>query len=138
MLTLYDWLALRGVASAAMDVSDGLVQDLGHLLKASGRMQPLGAMLTLEQLPLSPAMQYLAGEGEALQTQVLDWALAAGDDYELLFTVPVARQKQVEALGHELELPLTQVGVVSASADICLSWRAVPYRHDDLPGYRHF
>ncbi|MES2720569.1 MAG: thiamine-phosphate kinase [Pseudomonadota bacterium] len=131
-------LALRGIASAAMDVSDGLVQDLGHLLKASGRLQPLGAALTLEQLPLSPAMQYLAGESDSLQRQVLDWALAAGDDYELLFTVPVARQKQLEALGCELELPLMQVGVVSASADVCLSWRAAPYRHDELSGYRHF
>lgn len=131
-------LALRGIASAALDVSDGLVQDLGHLLKASGRVQPLGATLTLEQLPLSPAMQYLAGEGDALQLQVLDWALAAGDDYELLFTVPVARQKQVEALGHELELPLTQVGVVSAEAGVGLSWKSEAYRDGGLGGYRHF
>ncbi len=131
-------LALRGIASAAMDVSDGLVQDLGHLLKASGRAKPLGATLTLERLPLSPGMQYLAGEGDALQRQVLDWALAAGDDYELLFTLSVARQAQVEALAQTLELPLTQIGVVSASPDVCLSWRAAPYRHDELSGYRHF
>lgn len=131
-------LALRGIASAAMDVSDGLVQDLGHLLKASGRAESLGATLTLEQLPLSPAMQYLSGEGEALQQQVLDWALAAGDDYELLFTVPVARREQVEALGRELELMLTQVGVVSASAGLCLAFRSEPYRGAGLAGYRHF
>ena len=131
-------LALRGIASAAMDVSDGLVQDLGHLLKASGGLRALGATLTLERLPLSPAMQYLAGEGEALQQLVLDWALAAGDDYELLFTVPVARQQHVEALGRELELPLTQIGVVGASAELCLSWRAAPYHHGELSGYRHF
>lgn len=131
-------LALRGIASAAMDVSDGLVQDLGHLLKASGRMQPLGATLTLEQLPLSPAMHYLAGEGEALQQQVLDWALAAGDDYELLLTVPVVRQSHVEVLAHALELPLTQIGVVGASGGLDLVFKSAPYRYSELSGYRHF
>lgn len=131
-------LALRGIASAAMDVSDGLVQDLGHLLRASGRVEPLGATLTLEQLPLSPGMQYLAGEGEALQRQVLDWALAAGDDYELLFTVPVARQKQVEALGRELELPLVQVGVVEMDAGVRLMWRSEAWQSPGAEGFRHF
>ena len=131
-------LALRGIASAAMDVSDGLVQDLGHLLRASGRVEQLGATLTLEQLPLSPGMQYLAGEGEALQRQVLDWALAAGDDYELLFTVPVARQKQVEALGRELELPLTQVGVVEPDAGVRLMWRSEAWQSSGAEGFRHF
>lgn len=131
-------LALRGIASAAMDVSDGLVQDLGHLLKASGSTEPLGATLTLEQLPLSPAMQYLAGEGEALQRQVLSWALAAGDDYELLFTVPVAQQAQVEALGRELELPLTQVGVVEPDAGVRLMWRSEAWQSSGAEGFRHF
>jgi len=131
-------LALRGMATAAMDVSDGLLQDLGHLLKASGGMRALGATLNLEQLPLSPAMQYLAGEGEALQQQVLDWALAAGDDYELLFTVPASRQQQVEALAHALELPLTQIGVVSAAAGLNLTLKSESYKYDLKAGYRHF
>ncbi|MES3040245.1 MAG: thiamine-phosphate kinase [Pseudomonadota bacterium] len=131
-------LALRGIASAALDVSDGLVQDLGHLLKASGKSEPLGATLTLEQLPLSPAMQYLAGEGDALQQQVLDWALAAGDDYELLFTVPASMQQQVAALAHALELPLTHIGVVSAEAGLDLRWKSEAYRGDESAGYRHF
>lgn len=131
-------LALRGIASAAMDVSDGLVQDLGHLLKASGRAELLGATLTLEQLPLSPAMRYLAGEGDALQQQVLNWALAAGDDYELLFTVPASQQMQVEALGHELELPLVQVGIVELEAGARLMWRSKPWQHEGATGFRHF
>jgi len=131
-------LALRGIASAAMDVSDGLLQDLGHLLTASGRPQALGATLTLEQLPLSPAMQYLAGDGEVMQAQVLDWALTAGDDYELLFTVPVARRAQVEALAHELELMLTPVGVISASVGLILNLNSEPYTPVASAGYRHF
>lgn len=131
-------LALRGIASAAMDVSDGLVQDLGHLLKASSGSQPLGATLTLEKLPLSPVMQYLAGEGDTLQRDVLEWALAAGDDYELLFTVPAQRQHQVEALTHELELMLTPIGEVTATAEVCLSWKSLPYSLNDVAGFRHF
>jgi thiamine-monophosphate kinase len=131
-------LALRGISTAAMDVSDGLVQDLGHLLKASGQPEPLGATLTLEHLPLSPAMQYLAGEGDAFQQQVLDWALAAGDDYELLFTVPLAQQKQVEALGRELELPLVQIGVVEPEAGVRLMWRSEPWQSLGAEGFRHF
>lgn len=131
-------LALRGIASAAMDVSDGLVQDLGHLLTASGRSQALGAILRLEQLPLSPAMQYLAGEGEVMQAQVLDWALTAGDDYELLFTVPALRRTQVEALAHELELMLTLVGVIEPEAGLHTTWRSAPWTLTGRAGYQHF
>ena len=130
-------LGLRGIASAALDVSDGLVQDLGHLLKASGKSEPLGATLMLEQLPLSPAMQYLAGEVDALQ-QVLDWALTAGDDYELLLTVPVQHQQQVAALAHALDLPLAHIGVVNAEAGLDMRWKSEVYRGDELAGYRHF
>lgn len=132
-------LALQGIASAAMDVSDGLAQDLGHLLAASGGAQPLGATLTLERLPLSPALRQLADLGDAWQQQVLDWALTAGDDYELLFTVPAARQQVVEALAGELGLSLTRIGVVSASAGIGLLWQSGPYDCNAAKaGYRHF
>lgn len=131
-------LALRGMASAAMDVSDGLAQDLGHLLRASGRPASLGATLALERLPLSPALQQLAGEGEPWQRQALDWALSAGDDYELLFTVPPERQGQVEALARELALPLTPIGVVSPAAGVDLRWRSTVYSAGQLAGYRHF
>ena len=74
-------MALRGVASAAMDVSDGLLGDLGKLCDASG----VGAILELEQLPLSPA---LLASFDA--TQAERFALGGGDDYELVFTVPRA------------------------------------------------
>jgi len=131
-------MALRGIASAAMDISDGLVQDLGHLLSASARATPLGATLTLEQLPLSPAMQYLAGEGEAMQAQVLDWSLTAGDDYELLFTVPLARRAQVETLAHELALPLTPLGVLEPDAGLRLTWRSASWALSGRAGYQHF
>jgi thiamine-monophosphate kinase len=71
-------IALRGIASAAIDVSDGLIADLGHILTMSG----VGARLTLEELPLSAAM--LADQDPA---KMYELALTAGDDYELCFTI---------------------------------------------------
>lgn len=127
-------LALRGIATAAMDVSDGLIQDLGHLLAASG----LGASLDLQRLPLSPALQFLAGEGEGAQQQALSWALSAGDDYELLFTVPASAQPALEALSHQLELPLTCIGRLTGEPGLRLDWQGRPWLHEATGGYRHF
>lgn len=82
-------LALRGVASACLDISDGLAQDLGHLLAASG----VGAELALDRLPRSDALAAIdAGFADVL-------ALTSGDDYELLFTAPASAREAVAALG---------------------------------------
>ncbi len=81
-------LALRGVASACLDVSDGLAQDLGHLLSASG----VGAELALESLPRSVALAAI----DPAFADIL--ALTSGDDYELLFTAPPAARQVLSAL----------------------------------------
>lgn len=86
-------LRLRGVASACIDVSDGLGQDLGRLAQASA----VGATIRASELPLSQALFALAGDERARQL-----ALAGGDDYELLFTVPPARRA---ALAEALQAP---------------------------------
>jgi thiamine-monophosphate kinase len=75
---------LRGLATAAIDVSDGLLQDLGHILAASGAV----AVLDLERLPLPPGVD--ADEGLAM-------ALQGGDDYQLCFTVPPGRRADLAA-----------------------------------------
>ena len=75
--------ALRGIASACIDVSDGLAADLGRLAQASG----VGAKIRAEQLPLSRALYGLAGEARARE-----FALGGGDDYELAFSVPPTRR----------------------------------------------
>jgi thiamine-monophosphate kinase len=80
--------ALRGVASACLDVSDGLAQDLGHLLRASG----VGAELQLERLPRSAALAAI----DADFADIL--ALTSGDDYELLFTAPLSARATVATL----------------------------------------
>ena len=87
-------LALQGVANAAIDVSDGLLADLGHILESS----KLGARLHIPGLPAVGLAR--------------DCLLAGGDDYELLFTAAAASDAGVAALGAELQLPLTRIGEI--------------------------
>lgn len=86
---LQEGRALRGIAHAMIDVSDGLAADLGHILAASGA----GATIELDALPLSAAFQQLAA---APAGRAAELALAGGDDYELCFTVPPARSAEAE------------------------------------------
>ncbi len=104
-------LALRGVASAAIDVSDGLVGDLAHVLAASG----VGATLRAEQVAALPA------QAQALSVQDrLDFALAGGDDYELAFTAPAAAHDAVLAAGRASGTALTCIGTIEAASGLRL------------------
>jgi thiamine-monophosphate kinase len=93
-------LALRGLATAAIDVSDGLVADLRHILAASR----VGAVLDASRLPLSSAGHGIPGAREA--------ALTGGDDYELLFTTPPERRAAIEALPAQLGHEITRIGSI--------------------------
>jgi thiamine-monophosphate kinase len=90
---------LRGVASAAIDVSDGFAQDLRHILEASG----VGGLVRYESLPKFPHAD------AKLQRRCV---LSGGDDYELVFTAPQAKRDAVAAVGAGLALPLARVGSV--------------------------
>lgn len=96
-------LALRGLATSAIDVSDGLLADLGHILEESGA----AATLHLDRLPAA-ARQACA---DAALAQ--DCLLAGGDDYELAFTAPADRHGEVTALAASLPLALTCIGTVT-------------------------
>ena len=93
-------MKLRGIATSCMDISDGLVQDLGHICKASG----VGAVIHAAALPLSDAARKQPGHLEA--------ALSGGDDYELLFT----SQHEVSAL--ELPCSVTRIGEITAAGGV--------------------
>jgi thiamine-monophosphate kinase len=95
-------LALRGIASAAMDLSDGLAGDLAHLLQASR----CGARLEAGVLSTLPAVRPDALD----QTTRLALVLGGGDDYELLFSAPAAREEAVRAAGRAAGVPLTRIG----------------------------
>jgi thiamine-monophosphate kinase len=118
--------ALRGVASAAIDISDGLVADLGHILEASAA----GAELRADRLPLSAAAHDLPGARDA--------ALAGGDDYELLFTVPPKRRAEIGALARRLDLPLSRIGEIQAGSNISILDAAGEEIELTDRGWQHF
>jgi thiamine-monophosphate kinase len=103
-------LGLRGLATAALDVSDGLLGDLGHILKRSR----VGASVVLDALPVSPV---LLSRPEA---ERLDCILAGGDDYELVFTAPADRRAQVQAVGDALGLRLSRIGAIETEPGLRL------------------
>lgn len=102
--------ALRGVASAAIDVSDGLVGDLGHILQASG----VGATLDTEKVSGLLASPQIEGQRR------LDFTLAGGDDYELLFTASASASAQVQSAGRQAGVPVTRIGRIEAQAGLRL------------------
>jgi len=103
---------LIGIAHAAMDISDGLLQDLGHICKASG----VGATLHRHLLPLSKPANAIIKINPDLWEKIY----AGGDDYELLFTVPTDKQKEITALAAKLQLPLTAIGHIAPGQAINL------------------
>ncbi len=93
---------LLGVATAALDVSDGLVADLGHLAANS----KLGAVIEQKLVPLSPATAAAVAKQPALMERVL----TGGDDYEILFTAPASADKLLGTLSRETGVPITRIG----------------------------
>jgi thiamine-monophosphate kinase len=125
-------VALRGVASAAIDVSDGLTGDLSHVLDRS----KVGAAVDLAAVPCSPALAAkLAGAERALAQGCL---LAGGDDYELMFTAPPSATRRIAAIAAQLSLPLARVGSITENAGLVVrDERGVPL--PTLPrAYDHF
>jgi thiamine-monophosphate kinase len=128
-------LALRGLATAAIDVSDGLLADLGHILEASG----VAAIL---RLTVPPAPTFVPAAGMAVDAGLIwqDCYLAGGDDYELAFTAPAERHEEVLTLGKSLSLTLTCIGRVEAGPAGALNALDAAGRPVDTArrGYDHF
>jgi thiamine-monophosphate kinase len=97
--------ALGSIAHSAIDLSDGLLADLGHILKASG---DLGAEIEVDRLPLFKQAVALLGQQEALEL-----ALGGGDDYQLCFTAPEKRHQEILATGHRLDQDLFWIGRIT-------------------------
>jgi thiamine-monophosphate kinase len=121
-------MRLRGHASACIDVSDGLLADLGHILEASG----VGACIHLDRLPVSPAFD--------AAFQQLGWepALAGGDDYELCFTVPPEHELAFRNLSTRFGVSCSYIGDIEASPGLRVMEKGgQPYVVTQL-GYDHF
>lgn len=120
---------LRGVASAAIDVSDGLGADLGHLVAAS----KVGAVIEWARLPLSPIAAAYADDPVAREA-----VLSGGDDYELCFTAAASQRARIRALGRRLELPLARIGTVTGEPGLLLVGRDGRVLALEPRGYDHF
>lgn len=96
-------LALTNLAHSAIDISDGLLSDLGHILKASN----VGAEIRLDKLPCS-----LFISKHLHEKQIQQYILAGGDDYELCFTAPQKHRQLINALSAELKLPISLIGTI--------------------------
>jgi thiamine-monophosphate kinase len=98
-------LALRGIANSAIDISDGLIADLGHILERSS----VAAEVRHDRLPMPSLFASCAAEMRELAQRCV---LSGGDDYELCFTAPVAQRDEVEMLATRLRLPLSRIGKI--------------------------
>lgn len=122
-------LALRGVANSAIDVSDGLLADLGHILARSG----VGASVEYGRLPLGEIVHDFAAH-PAFDGCVL----AGGDDYELCFTAPAARHEAVLAIGTQVGVPLAPIGHIHAEPGLNLLGAQGERLEIAGTGYDHF
>ena len=120
--------ALRGIASSAIDLSDGLCGDLNHILHRSG----VGARLRIDALPRSAI---LGAQSPAVQQQCL---LGGGDDYELLFTAPAARHAAVQDAARGAGVAVSCIGAVEAEPGLRVVDGAGAAIEADIAGFDHF
>ncbi|PCI50495.1 MAG: thiamine-phosphate kinase [Alphaproteobacteria bacterium] len=121
---------LAGIATAVMDISDGLAGDIGHICGLSG----LGAEIEAELIPLSGAA------GKVLESFPLykDLIWTGGDDYELLFTAPAHMADDIKELAKKLDLPLTRIGRMTQEAFIVIQDKNGSNLLHGEQGFRHF
>ena len=115
-------IALRGVASAAIDVSDGLLGDLGHILKQSkvGAVIDTSVAINLIAVQAVNTLANTQTKGQITLKKQLDYVLAGGDDYELLFTAPAAMREAVQAAAAASGTPVTRIGQIEAAPGLRL------------------
>lgn len=133
-------LALRGVATSVIDISDGLLGDLGHILKQSG----VGATVEVPKaVNLIAALAGYAGSGALFGTEIpaqdwQRWALSGGDDYELLFTAPAAHRAAVAHAALQSQTPVTRIGQIDAKRGLRLVDAQGQAVANDFTSFDHF
>lgn len=129
-------IALRDVASAMIDVSDGLAADLGHILQA----QTVGATLDIQKIPLSESFVAVTSRWSDgfSESDARSLALISGDDYELCFTVPAARQHSVEKIFSRYQCGCRAIGMVEKLPGLRLRQADGGLMSVARGGYEHF
>ena len=125
-------MALRGIATAAIDISDGLLGDLGHILKQSG----VGATVDADIAASRVAVRALCSD--IASSQWRDWALAGGDDYELLFCAPTTQRDAVAAAARSSQTPVTRIGRIDAERGLRLLDAAGQALPNSYGSFDHF
>jgi thiamine-monophosphate kinase len=120
--------ALRGLATSAIDISDGLLADLGHICRLSG----VGATVDLGAIPVSAI-----GAKHFTNDAGLTAIVAGGDDYELCFTAPANARESITDLTSVLGIPLTRIGQVKRGKGVSLLSEGKPVKIDGR-GFDHF
>jgi thiamine-monophosphate kinase len=127
-------LALRGLAHSAIDISDGLLADLGHILECSN----VGAELDFVALPVPPALRSRLATDGGSRELALHCALSGGDDYELCFTAVASQRKNLEQLSGTLGLPLARIGAIVAESGCTVRAADGSVIRSKERGYDHF
>lgn len=121
---------LRHAATSAIDISDGLVQDLAHITRAS----EVSAELWIDKLPISPSVKAMLPEEKAIEL-----ALIGGEDYELLFTVPEEKKAYLEQNATAMGVEFCCIGQIrGAGSDTTLLKDGEPYAMPSKKGFQHF
>jgi thiamine-monophosphate kinase len=121
-------MALKGVATAVIDISDGLAADLGHVLTASG----VGATVHLDQVPVSNTLKQLQ---TTVNTQNL--VIAGGDDYQLCFTVPAEKLQNIDIIRRQLSIDVTDIGQIDETPGLRMKKNGTLLTIQ-RSGYEHF
>ena len=131
-------MALRGVASAAADVSDGLLGDLGHILERSGVGATVDTRLALGLLACRHLWPDPNDSGAPLPESALQSVLSGGDDYELVFTAAPLQRFAVQSAAREAGVPVTRIGQIDAAPGLrLLGPTGTPLPHH-FPSFDHF
>ncbi len=123
-------MALRGIATSCIDISDGLLADLEHLCQASR----LGASIEYEVLPISAAARHALAREPAYRAL----PISGGDDYELCFTAPPEQHTALLALAEQLDCPLTRIGSMAEESGVRCRDRGGQLLSFASQGFQHF
>ncbi|MBN2720550.1 MAG: thiamine-phosphate kinase, partial [Proteobacteria bacterium] len=125
-------LAEGNLSRCAIDMSDGLLQDLGHICERSR----VGARLDLERIPMSPQIVNLGRENGV--DPMKEWVLGGGEDYALLFTVRPMEESRLEKILESEDLQAVPIGQIVPGTGITLTEKGEPVPFEGIRGFNHF